>query len=73
MKNFKKNELRLAIGEDNIDKLPLYYKIMDERPPQRPIRSVFSENHKGNFFTPEKFYKPISKVFNTLITDEDIS
>jgi hypothetical protein len=72
MKKHRINELRLAIGEENIDKLPLYYKIMDERPPQRPIRSVFSESHEGNFFTPDRFYKPISRVFNTFITDEDL-
>jgi len=66
MKGKKNNEFKMAIGEKNLNKLPLYYKTMNEQPKQRIIHTAFSANHNGTFFVPEKYYKPISRIFNSI-------
>lgn len=62
----KENELLKAIGKNNLYRLPIYYKIMKERPPQRSIQTSFSTNHNGTLFIPEKFYKPISRLIYSI-------
>jgi hypothetical protein len=66
IKKIKKNELKIAIGESNLNKLPLYYKTMNERPEQKIIHMAHSANHNGTFFIPEMYYKPISRMFKSI-------
>lgn len=62
MKNKKINHFKKAVGKENLKKLPIYYNVIEERPPQTEIHVVYSQNHEGSFFLSGAYYKPISRI-----------
>lgn len=60
----RKKTLQKVVGKANLEKLPIYYNIMNERPPQTESMVAFSKSHEGSFFISALYYKPISRILN---------
>lgn len=59
-----KEKFKNKIEKIDLNKLPPYYRLIEEMPLHRKNICVTSNRHNGIFYLPDKFYKPISKIIN---------